>query len=53
MPDKQLGGLACSWFQPASFNPIAKAIEARQGGDEGSVHESAVGNADLPKGGRQ
>lgn len=28
----------------------AKAIEARQGGDECSVHESAVAESDLPKG---
>lgn len=30
MPDKQLGGLICSWFQPANFNPVAKPVDATQ-----------------------
>jgi hypothetical protein len=35
MPDQMLGGLLCSWFQPATFNPAAPAqgTSPREGRD--------------------
>ena len=53
MPDNLLGGLLCSWFQPASFNPAAQGMSTRRAKTaqpaEGQSPASPVGAADAPE----